>query len=385
MTTTDTPVSNRPVPASTDAGTRDELPDRRIRPRAFRRSDAVDLVGAAVGSFCLTWLIYERLTPLSGLLGFCVSWYAVFLTTFWLIARERVGELQARDRLVGVVVATVGLGMLIPLGIIVGYTVARGYHALRPQFFVQDQSHVGPLSPATQGGGSAAITGSLEMVGIATLLSVPLGVATAVFLSEVGGRLARPVRTIVDAMSAIPSIVAGLFIYAAFIIALHQNQTGFAAALALAVLMLPTVTRTAEVVLRLVPGGLREASQALGGGEWATLRRIILPTARTGLLTAVILGVARIVGETAPLILTALGNTSFNANPTKGKQDALPLFVYRLVRLSQPASIERAWTGAFVLLGIVLVLFIVARLIGGRGPGHISRFRRIRLARKGLA
>jgi phosphate transport system permease protein len=385
MTTTDTPVSNRPVPASGAADTRDELPERRIRPRAFRRSDAVDLVGAAVGSFCLTWLIYERLTPLSGLLGFCVSWYAVFLTTFWLIARERVGELQARDRLVGVVVATVGLGMLIPLGIIVGYTVARGYHALRPQFFVQDQSHVGPLSPATEGGGSAAITGSLEMVGIATLLSVPLGVATAVFLSEVGGRLTRPVRTIVDAMSAIPSIVAGLFIYAAFIIALHQTQTGFAAALALAVLMLPTVTRTAEVVLRLVPGGLREASQALGGGEWATLRRIILPTARTGLLTAVILGVARIVGETAPLILTALGNTSFNANPTKGKQDALPLFVYRLIRLSQPASIERAWTGAFVLLGIVLVLFIVARLIGGRGPGHISRFRRIRLARKGLA
>jgi phosphate transport system permease protein len=385
MTTTDTPVSNRPVPASGDADTRDELPERRIRPRAFRRSDAVDLLGAAVGSFCLTWLIYERLTPLSGLLGFCVSWYAVFLTTFWLIARERVGELQARDRLVGVVVATVGLGMLIPLGIIVGYTVARGYHALRPQFFVQDQSHVGPLSPATEGGGSAAITGSLEMVGIATLLSVPLGVATAVFLSEVGGRLAQPVRTIVDAMSAIPSIVAGLFIYAAFIIALHQTQTGFAAALALAVLMLPTVTRTAEVVLRLVPGGLREASQALGGGEWATLRRIILPTARTGLLTAVILGVARIVGETAPLILTALGNTSFNANPTKGKQDALPLFVYRLIRLSQPASIERAWTGAFVLLGIVLVLFIVARLIGGRGPGHISRFRRIRLARKGLA
>jgi phosphate transport system permease protein len=385
MTTTDTPVSNRPVPASADADTRDDLPERRIRPRAFRRSDAVDLIGAAVGSFCLTWLIYERLTPLSGLLGFCVSWYAVFLTTFWLIARERVGELQARDRLVGVVVATVGLGMLIPLGIIVGYTVARGYHALRPQFFVQDQSHVGPLSPATEGGGSAAITGSLEMVGIATLLSVPLGVATAVFLSEVGGRLARPVRTIVDAMSAIPSIVAGLFIYAAFIIALHQTQTGFAAALALAVLMLPTVTRTAEVVLRLVPGGLREASQALGGGEWATLRRIILPTAQTGLLTAVILGVARIVGETAPLILTALGNRSFNANPTQGKQDALPLFVYRLIRLSKPASIERAWTGAFVLLGIVLVLFIVARLIGGRGPGHISRFRRIRLARKGLA
>jgi phosphate transport system permease protein len=384
MTTTETPVSN-PVPPSAAPVTRDELPENRLRPRAFRRSDAIDLVGAAVGSFCLTWLIYERLTPLSGLLGFCISWYAMFLTTAWFIAWERLGRVQARDRLVGIVVATVGLGMLIPLGLIVGYTVARGYHALRPQFFVQDQSHVGPLSPATQGGGSAAIVGSLEMVGIATLLSVPLGVATAVFLSEVGGRLARPVRMIVDAMSAIPSIVAGLFIYAAFIIALHQTQTGFAAALALAVLMLPTVTRTAEVVLRLVPGGLREASLALGGGDYRTFRRVVLPTARSGVLTAVILGVARVIGETAPLILTALGNTSFNSNPTKGKQDALPLFVYRLIRFPQTASIERAWTGAFVLLGIVLVLFIVARLIGGRGPGHISRFRRIRLARKGLA
>ncbi len=374
-----------PARASEVELTRNELPDNRLRPRAFRRSDATDLAAAALGSFCLAWLIYERLTPLSGMLGFFVSWYALFLATAWFIARERVGAIQARDRLVGIVVATVGLGMLIPLGLIVGYTVMRGYHAFRPQFFTQDQSHVGPLSSATQGGGSAAVAGSLEMVGIAVVLSVPLGVATAVFLSEVGGRLARPVRMIVDAMSAIPSIVAGLFIYAAFIIALHQTQTGLAAALALSVLMLPTVTRTAEVVLRLVPGGLREASLALGGGDYSTFRRVVLPTARSGILTAVILGVARVIGETAPLILTALGNTSFNANPLKGKQDALPLFVYRLIRFPQTASIDRAWTGAFVLLGIVLVLFIAARLIGGRGPGHISRLRRIRLARKGLA
>ena len=365
--------------------TREELPENRLRPRAFRRGDITDLLGAALGSFCLTWLVYERLTPLSGMLGFFVTWYAVFLTTVWFIARERVGAIQARDRLVGIVVASVALGMLIPLALIVGYTVLRGYHALRPQFFTQDQSHVGPLSPATSGGGSAAIVGSLEMVGIAMLLSVPLGVATAVFLSEVGGKMARPVRMIVDAMSAIPSIVAGLFIFAAFIIALHQTQTGFAAALALAVLMLPTVTRTAEVVLRLVPGGLREASLALGGTDYSTFRRVVLPTARSGVLTAVILGVARVIGETAPLILTALGSQQYNANPLKGNQDALPLFVYRLIRLPQSTEIDRAWTGAFVLLGIVLVLFIVARLIGGRGPGNIGRLRRIRLARKGLA
>jgi phosphate transport system permease protein len=224
------------------------------------------------------------------------------------------------------------------------------------------------------------------MVGLATLIAVPLGISTAVFLSEFRNSFAaRPVRMIVDAMSAIPSIVAGLFIYAAFIIQFHQQQTGLAAALALAVLMLPTVTRTSEVVLRLVPGGLREASLALGGGDWATVRRITLPTARAGLLTAVILGIARVVGETAPLILTSLGNTAFNGDPFKGKQDALPLFVYRLIRFPQTASIQRAWTGAFVLLGLVLILFIIARIIGGRGPGHIGRIKRARLARKGLA
>jgi phosphate transport system permease protein len=357
----------------------------RIRPRAFRMDDATDLLGAAIGSFCLTWLVYEGLTPLSGGLGFGVTWYLMFLAIVWFIARERLGALHARDRIVGVIVATVAIGMLIPLAVIVGYTIARGYHALRPQFFTQDQSKVGPLSSPTEGGGSEAVIGSLEMVGIATLLSVPLGIATAVFLSEIRGRLARPVRMIVDAMSAIPSIVAGLFIYAAFILALHQEQTGFAASLALAVMMLPTVTRTAEVVLRLVPGGLREASLALGGGEWATVKRIILPTARTGLLTAVILGVARVVGETAPLLITSLGNPYFNANAFKGKQDALPLMIYRLVRLPQSAEIQRAWTGALVLLGLVLVLFIIARIIGGRGPGHIGRFKRLRLARKGLS
>jgi phosphate transport system permease protein len=384
------PVDEPVIPETTedDRGKKfpDERPSDRIRPRAFRPADAADLLGAAAGSFCLTFLVYERLTPLSGALGFFAFWYALFLVTVWFLARERVGKLHARDRLASVVVATVGIGMLIPLGLIVGYTIMRGFHALRPQFFTQDQSRVGPLSPATEGGGSAAIIGSLEMVLIATFLAVPLGISTAIFLSEFRNSFAaRPVRMIVDAMSAIPSIVAGLFIYAAFIIAFHQQQTGVAAALALAVLMLPTVTRTSEVVLRLVPGGLREASLALGGGDWATVKRITLPTARAGLLTAVILGIARVIGETAPLILTSLGNTAFNANPLQGKQDALPLFVYRLIRFPQAASIARAWTGALVLLFLVLVLFIIARIVGGRGPGHIGRLKRARLARKGLA
>ena len=359
--------------------------EERIKPQGFRVADVLDLVGAAFGSFCLAYLLYERLTPLSGGVGFFVAWYVLFLTMTWFLARNRLGELEARDQMARVVVGTVAIGLLVPLAFIVGFILLQGYHALRPQFLTHDLAQTGPLSPASSGGGSAAIVGSLEMVGIATALTVPLGIATAIFLNEIGGRLARPLRMIVDAMSAIPSIVAGLFVYAAFILALHEQQTGFAASLALAVLMLPTVTRTAEVVLRLVPGGLREASLALGGGEWATVRRVVLPTARTGLLTAVILGVARIVGETAPLILTSLGNTSFNANVFAGKQDALPLFIFRLIRFPQLASQDRAYTGALVLLLLVLVLFVVARIIGGRGPGHIGRVKRARLARKGLA
>jgi phosphate transport system permease protein len=217
------------------------------------------------------------------------------------------------------------------------------------------------------------------------VISVPLGVTTAVFLNEIGGWLARPVRTIIDAMSAIPSIIAGLFIYAMWIRGLGNHFSGFAAALALSVLMLPTVTRTTELVLRLVPGGLREASLALGSTEWRTTRHVVIPTSRSGLMTAVILGVARVIGETAPLLLVLGGANAFEKNPFH-QQDGLPLFVYKqYFLLAQPSTVPRAWTGALVLLAMVLVLFVAARLVGGQGPGHISRFRRLRLARKGLA
>lgn len=356
-------------------------PEERVRLRRFGAEDLGSLAGSAVSAFSLTWLVYERLTPLSGGLGFWLCWYLVFVGVQWLVVRDRDGRVAASDRLASIVMTTAGLALLAALVLIVGYTVARGWTALRPRFFLQDQRFVGSLSKATEGGGAHAIVGTLEQVGLAMVLSVPLGVATAVFLNEVGGRLARPVRLIVDAMSAIPSIVAGLFIYAVFLLSLGYRQSGLAAALALSVLMLPTVTRTAEVVLRLVPGGLREASLALGGSEWRMVRLVVLPTARVGLVTAVILGVARAVGETAPLLLTAGGNFVKHYNPLSGKQDALPLFVYRLIRLPQPAQIQRAWTGALVLLAMVLVLFVTARALGGRGPGHVGRLKRWRLER----
>jgi phosphate transport system permease protein len=360
-------------------------PEARIRIRNFDGQDFGYLAGAAVSAFCLTWLLYERLTPAAGPLGFWLCWYGLFLATYYLIARDQRDALFAKDRIAAVVLTTAGLALVVPLTLIVGYTVYRGWEAFRLQFFVETQEFVGPLSKATEGGGAHAIVGTLEQVGLAVLLSVPLAVLTALFLNEIGGRLARPVRLIVDAMSATPSILAGLFVYSFWIITLGQHRSGLAAALALSVLMLPTVTRTAEVVLRLVPGGLREGALALGGTEARMARLVVLPTARAGLVTAVILGVARAVGETAPLLFTAGGAFEMNWNPLSGEQESLPLFVFRLIRFPQEAQIARAWTGAMVLLFIVLVLFVIARLLGGRQPGGDGIWVRMRRRRSATA
>jgi phosphate transport system permease protein len=356
----------------------DETP---IRPRSFGAADVGLVFGSAISGMCLGWLLYYRLTPLQGATGYWICAYGLFLAIYWLATRERLGRLAATDRVMGVVLASTGVAMAVTLLFVLGYTVLRGLPALRPHFFTKTQRFVGPLSKSTEGGAAHAIVGSAEQVGLALVVSVPLGVMTAVFLNEVGGWLARPVRMIVDAMSATPSIVAGLFIYAMFILALGNHQSGFAAALALSVLMLPTVARTTEVVFRLVPGGLREASLALGGTEWRMVRKVVVPTARSGLITAIILGIARTVGETSPLLFTAGGANTMNANPFRGPQQALPLFVYRLINFPQKAQINRAWTGALVLIMLILTLFVIARKIGGRRPGERRRRRLVRRVR----
>ena len=367
--------------ATSDTG----LVESKIRIRTIETIDVTVMIGSAISAFALSQLLYETILPLSGALGFLLTCYVLFIVISWLAVREIRGTVRAKDHLARLVVWTGASLAIIPLVLVVFYVIGKGYHSLRPQFFSQDQRFVGALSDSTEGGGAHAIIGTLQQVGIASLIAVPLGITTAVYMNEVKGRLAKPLRTVVDAMSAVPSIVAGLFIYAAWILALGNQQTGLAGSLALSVLFLPTVTRTAEVVLRLVPGGLREASLALGGTEWRTTSRVVLPTSRSGLVTAVILGVARVIGETAPLILTVGGAFIMNWNPLSGKQDSLPFFVFRLIRFPQEAQIARAWTGALVLLILVLVLFVIARAIGGRGPDNISRLKKRRLKRKGLA
>jgi phosphate transport system permease protein len=189
------------------------------------------------------------------------------------------------------------------------------------------------------------------------------------------------VRTIVEAMTALPEIIAGLFIYAFAILSLGLDQSGFAAALALTVMMIPIVTRSSEVILRLVPGGLREASYALGASQARTVFTIVLPTARSGLATAVILAMARAVGETSPVLLTAGFTSGMNTNPFSGPQVSLPLYIYSYVRFPQPTMVARAFGAGLALMLMVLALFALARFLGGKNPGELTRRQRRRMQR----
>ena len=339
-----------------------------MKPGALRWNDFAIFFGAAASSLSLVWLVYERLAPTAGALGFLICWVATFLLVYWIVIREVDGPLVATDKLVAVGIGIIAVGLLVPLVSILVYIIYQGLHALTVHFFLKDMTGIAPDAPATTGGASHAIVGSLEQVGIALIISVPIGITAAVYMNEVRGQMTRPVRTFVNAMSGVPSIVAGLFIYATWLLTFHHSFSGFAAALALSILMLPTVARTSEEVLRLVPDGLREASLALGSPEWRTTWSVVLPTARSGLVTAVILGMARAVGETAPLIMTSFGTQTMNANPFSGAQQSLPLFVWQQYQLGGGAvgtpSFLRAFTGAFALIMVVLVLFVIARLIG---------------------
>jgi phosphate transport system permease protein len=340
-----------------------------VRPRELTAVDYATMAGCALSALALTWLVFARLTDGVGWLGFLVVAYITFLALFALVTADRVNGLVARDRVATVAITSGAVVLLAPLLWLVGYVILKGLPALRPSFFTEDQRGITPTMEATEGGGSHAIIGSLLQVGLALVMTVPLALATAVFLNETRSRFRRPVRIFVDAMSGLPSIVAGLFIYAVLILPFGSSGTifgfnGFMASLALAMIMLPTVTRTIEVVLRLVPDGLREASLAMGASRARTVWSVVLPTARSGVTTAVVLGIARAVGETAPLLFTSFGYTLFNSNPFSGAQESLPLFVFRNIQQPDASAIERGFTGALVLMIIVLILFAIARFAG---------------------
>ncbi len=321
-------------------------------------------IGSWAAGFALAWLITQRLLPLAGLPWFLILWFVCGLAVTAVTAGMSGGMVEVRDRVAGSVV-TVG-AMLVGSALVsaIVFVVIRGHEPLTHlNFYIDDMSGVGPKDPFGQGGILHAIAGSLIELGIGIAITLPLGIGTAVFMTEVGGRFARVVRTVVEAMTALPSIVAGLFIYTVLIVALGYPRSGLAASLAIAVMMLPIIARAADVVLRVVPSGLREAGLALGASRWSTVWHVVLPTARPGLATAVILGVARGVGETSPVLLTSGAASFLVTNPTDGVMNSLPLFVYTLVRSGEPNAIARAFAAATVLMAIVLILFITARLV----------------------
>jgi phosphate transport system permease protein len=367
-----------PVGAEAEAPPR----ERRVRIVRFTEEGVWTLVGSAVGALALVWVLYQRVLPLTGAFGFWLCCYGVFLVFYTAAGLMQWAPKDVVDRLVAVVLATVGLLVLVIVLDQIGYTIFRGSSAVRhPNFFTQTMAVTGPLDPLSSGGVRHAMVGSLEQMGLATVFSVPLGLLAALFLVEVGGVMARPVRTIVEAMTALPEIIAGLFVYAFVILSLGVQASGFAASLALTVMMIPIVTRTAEVILRLVPGGLREASYALGASQARTVWNVVLPTARSGLSTAVVLAMARAVGETSPVLLTAGFASDLNSDPFSNPQTSLPLYIWNYVKYPQHDMVSRAFGAGLALMIMVLILFFIARLIGGKAPGELTRRQRRRLAR----
>jgi phosphate transport system permease protein len=348
----------------------DEPSPRKIG--GLRRTDVLAVTGAATGSIGATALLYT-LFPLSGSLGFVLIAYVLFIAIYAVLVSMDESKAAIRDRVASTVIHSIAFLMLMALVFVVVFTVIRGWQALvNLNFYTEDMSGAGPLDPLDMGGIFHAIVGTLIIIGIALLFVIPLGLACAVFLNEMPGRFARIVRTISEAMTALPSIVAGLFIYASLILALGVQKSGIAAALAISVMMLPIMIRSADVVLRLVPGSLKEASYALGAGQWSTVWRVTLPTAKSGLMTSIILGTALGIGETAPVLLTAGFTASMNANPIEGPMITLPLATFEFVKSPEPAMIARGFGTAATLLALVVVLFVIARIIGGRGAGNLS-------------
>ncbi len=347
--------------------------EQRRNVSGWRAEDLYVLIGSFVSALSINILLFAELTSASGLLGFLAATYATFLALYALVSWLEAPGPLVRDRLVTVVVHSLALVAMIALASVIIYTVGRGSAALHHlNFFTQDMVQAGPLQPLTVGGIEHAIIGTLWMIFIALAICIPLGLTCAVFLTEVPGRLSRFVRTLTEAMTALPSIVAGLFIYATLILSLGFNQSGFAASLAISVMMLPIIIRSADVVIRLVPGSLKEASYALGAGQWRTVRHVVLPTVRSGLTTSVILGSARGIGETSPVLLTAGFTAALNTNPFRGPMVSLPLYTFETVQSPEHTMIERGFGAGAALLLLVLILFTIARIIGGRGPGHVT-------------
>lgn len=319
------------------------------------------LATALVVGFAATALITGLNVGVSVALGI-----ALFLVAIYALSRTIEGRRRAMDRMARYVVTGFFLLALLPLVSLAVSTVVNGIGRLDVKFLTWSMRNV-----LGEGGGAVhAIWGTLIVTGIATLISVPVGVLTAIYLVEYGdtNRLSRSIRFFVDVMTGIPSIVAGLFAYTVFSMAFGAgHKSGMSGAVALSILMIPTVVRSTEEMLRIVPHHLREASYALGVPKWRTVVKVVLPTSLAGIITGVVLAIARVIGETAPLLVTASVTASMNLNPLANPMTTLPVFVYNQYMYAPGIDLEayhaRAWAGALVLIIIVMALNLIGRLI----------------------
>lgn len=294
----------------------------------------------------------------------------LYLVITLVLAGAVEGGRQAKDRLATSLVWVSFLIAVIPLASLLWETAARGVKVLDGYFLTHSMNGVITLEPG--GGIYHALIGTLEQVGLATLIAAPIGLLTAIYLVEYGtGKLAKAVTFFVDVMTGVPSIVAGLFVLSFWIIILDFGYSGFAGAMALSILMMPIVVRSTEEMLKLVPNELREASLALGVPKWKTILKVVLPTAIGGITTGIMLAVARIAGESAPVLLLVFGSAQINANPFEGAQSSLPYYIYEQWANGNTPSYDRAWAAALVLIAFVMILNLVARGIARwKAPKH---------------
>jgi phosphate transport system permease protein len=242
--------------------------------------------------------------------------------------------------------------------------ISAGSGAMSAEFLYQNNRYISTTTSLDYGGVGHAILGTLELVLLATAVALPLGLAIAVYLTQSQSKLRNMVRAITQALAGLPSVVSGLFVLS-IISFLDAQKSGIFGAVALFPLMLPTVARVAEEALRLVPQDLRLAALGLGAPNYRAFFQVILPAAKTGIITALLLGLARVVGETAPLILTIQANNGTNLNPLDGGVATLPTYIYGFISAGYASSITRAWGASLVLLIIVGILFVSARLLTG--------------------
>ncbi|CAB4660863.1 unannotated protein [freshwater metagenome] len=335
------------------------------KPWAATPKDRVRDLAILIGALVFTYYFVE-ITPMNGKLAYFSIFFLVYATFSGTYQGIKRGSAAAKDAIVNSIVVVGAVATLIPIGSILATVISKGYKGISFNLFTTDMSMATPTDPLTNGGILHAISGTLIMVLIALIISVPLGILTALYMTEIKGRFMRPIKFLVQAMSGVPSVVAGLFILSAILYPITKSFSGFMGALALSILMIPTIARTSEEVLLLIPSDLREAGVALGGTQWRTVAMIVLPAARSGLITAMILGVARIAGETAPLLLLTGGGDKVNGNPFSGPFGSLPYYIWKSFNSGSEEAITRAWAGLLVLIVIILILFISARSLSSR-------------------